>query len=229
MLKQRGRLLYLMFAGSIVFSLAGVAMIGEGAKGGWGVFLFFGLGSIAYFWKLFPEFFQRASSSPELLFSNFPKAITLHSSRFRIVLALAICVILVGFGIWMLRDISLDGRLLIVVWIGVILFGAGIPFFGFLLLRKPGMQLNADGFTIGHGTASRLTLWQDVSDFEVFVHPRSGFQMVVYDDKNVRDSALKRMNVGIAARNSGLPDRFGLPLQDLAWLMNQWRKRALET
>ena len=51
--------------------------------------------------------------------------------------------------------------------------------------------------------------------------------LVVYDDPTSRGGMLGKMNTGIIGRSSALPDTYGLSHEELAWLLNEWRQRAL--
>jgi hypothetical protein len=52
--------------------------------------------------------------------------------------------------------------------------------------------------------------------------------MVVYDDAAGRSSTLGAINASMIGRSSGLPDTYGLSHEELAALLNEWRRRALD-
>jgi hypothetical protein len=96
-----------------------------------------------------------------------------------------------------------------------------------MLLRRPAwwyLLLDADGFE----TSSPLFLrsrvhWRDVSEFRVRYIPGTSY---VYNGREVATFKVR----GASFLRWGprwFPDSYGLSEEDLTWLMNEWRARAL--
>jgi hypothetical protein len=71
--------------------------------------------------------------------------------------------------------------------------------------------------------------WSAVSGFGIGKLPSlhiGSHHIVIYEDSRLNGLAAKATR-GITGRNSGLTDTYGLDHEDLAFLMSQWRERAL--
>ena len=88
-------------------------------------------------------------------------------------------------------------------------------------------QLDREGLSIRHGWRRQLLPWVSVDGFQVSVVPGpSDQEVVVYDDvTSVGTSGA--INTALTGHNAALPDSYGLSPDELAWLLNQWRERAL--
>jgi hypothetical protein len=92
------------------------------------------------------------------------------------------------------------------------------------ILRGSTLRLDADAMHIYHGLKSSTHRWADVSAFSVV---DVGTLMIVFDDATMRDGSLVQFNRSMIGRGGGLPDTYGVTPEDLAWLLNEWRQRAL--
>jgi hypothetical protein len=72
-----------------------------------------------------------------------------------------------------------------------------------------------------------ITRWADTSVFEVALLPVGDTKMIVFDDARTRNSMLGAINAGFAGRSAGLSGSYGLSHDEMAWLLNRWRERAL--
>lgn len=161
----------------------------------------------------------------ETLLARFPGPLTLHSSKTKWLVALAVCAIFVVGGASLLTGEQRTWARL-AGWISLIFFGLGLLVSaGMLLPGASSLTLHDEGFEIVHLYRRTALTWRAASGFEA---RRVGLQkIVVYDDAgNLKDS-LAKVNASLVGRNSGLGDTYGLSADDLAALLRQWRKRAL--
>ena len=162
------------------------------------------------------------SSAPADILSRFPGPVVLVPSRRKWLLVLGGCLAFVAAGLWVVRDDPLWG------WLAVGFFGAGVPVAALMLLPGVGgLQLDSDGFEMTSLFRRHCCRWTEVSEFEVVRLPPSLQKMVVFDDVRTEDSALARANRSLVGRAGGLSDNYGLSHEDLAAIMNEWRRRAL--
>ena len=111
------------------------------------------------------------------------------------------------------------------------LFFAGLTIRAVIVLIFPAhasLTLDADGFTINHVFHHFRRSWREVSDFSVErkYHARYGWHRHVMYDLLDSDTARRRAKKNI----HDIPEFFGRPRLHgdvLAWLMNEWRRRAL--
>ena len=64
------------------------------------------------------------------------------------------------------------------------------------------------------------------SDFHIAELARGGHRVVVYEDSGASDQTVLSKS-RFAGYNSALPDPFGMTPQELAFVLNEWRNRAL--
>lgn len=174
----------------------------------------------------------------DIILARFPGPVTLYISRRRKLLGLIICLGFTVFLAWLLftgypmaRSGASGPFGTIVAWAAMLGCGA-LSVRAVILLLLPdtaSLTLDADGFRIGHVFHGIRKPWRGVSEFRVATTRRYGniggpLSQVVYDDP------------GAEARRRGakvtrvLPEVYGRPRlhgHDLAWLMNEWRQRAL--
>ena len=166
-------------------------------------------------------------SQAETILARFPGPVSLHVKRRRKLVAFALCLgLTVGFA-WavFVAARNSDG------WIGFAMF---LALFGALTVRAaiimlvPGigsLRLEADGFSMEYILRTARTSWRDVvSDFrhETMRRARGWLRVVAFE---VASASAWRRDPTRAKRM--LPDNFELTLDELAWLMNEWRRRAL--
>lgn len=223
--------LYAMLAGGLLFVLGGGVMIYNGVDGSWPGFLFFGMCSAVAVSQLWPNILRSDLTRPSDLLRRFPGPVELAADRTTLLLLLAGAAIFVGVFLWMLQSRQIDPFWVMILWLGVLFFGVSIPVCIFVLVRGAPLRLQADGFWIAAGWKNSFTRWADASAFEVATVATSGaanLKMVVFDSTQARNSRFARYNVSVSGRNSGLLSIYGgLSHDDLAWLLNQWRERAL--
>lgn len=219
---------------SLVFVAIGIAMVANGAEGGWPALLFFLMCAGVFITQLRPELLVSVKPEPPaMLAQRFPGPVDLTVSQRKMVMVLVGALIFAGVSLWYLfnEQPSLYGR--IVLWAGVAFLGAGIPVILCILVMGAGLRLDAEGFRVRQAWRRYRTRWTDVSPFEVATLPiplaTQSVLAVIYDDATAKGSKLAAVNVGLTGRNAALPDTYNFSHAELAELMNLWRERALAT
>jgi hypothetical protein len=159
------------------------------------------------------------------ILARFPGPITLHVSRTRRIVGLAVCAGFAAFGAWLVfsegaRRIRIfEYYDAIMSWLTFLGAGA-LTIREAILLLAPGaasLTLDGDGFTIGQVFSQVRTRWQDVDGFRIERMERRGgaANEVVYGDRGT---------VRVLMEVYGQPRLKGA---ELVALMNAWRSRAL--
>jgi hypothetical protein len=153
---------------------------------------------------------------PAQILAEFPGPVRLKPSRGKWVLTLLGCIIFVVAGFFVFKMDVLAG------WLGISFFGLGVLISATMLMPGAGsLVLDDKGFEVTGLFRRHRSLWPNVSGFEVAKVPPAEHKMVVYDDVAVSDRMHAKMSIGVAGRNSGLPDTYGLTHEALASLMRQ--------
>jgi hypothetical protein len=175
----------------------------------------------------------------DTILDRFPGPVTLYVSRRRTLVGLALCVGFGAFFAWLLFAEYPKTRGYISGWYGTIMAWASIVLWGALAIRcvllllfpsAVSLTLDADGFEIGHVFRRIRLPWPGVSDFRVettYWRGRIGgpLTQIFYEDlaaEAERRRAAKLTRV--------LPEIYGRPRlhrDELARLMNEWRRRVL--
>jgi hypothetical protein len=155
------------------------------------------------------------------ILSRFPGPIVLRTARLKALFVLATGVVLSFGGLIMIREGEAWGWLVFVFFLLMAAVG-----FVMLLPGAGRLLLDAEGFEVTSLFRRGRSRWADVSGFEVTRIPPAGQKMVVFDDVRTKDSALAKVTRSLAGRSGGLPDNYGLSYEELAAIMNEWRRRA---
>ena len=161
------------------------------------------------------------------ILARFPGPVLLAIRRRRKLVSFAVCLGLTMAFAWVVFVSSKDSN----EWIGFAIF---LVFFGVLTVRGAIMvlmpsigtvTLDANGFELTLFVRTLPTSWRDVvGDFrEDKIRMRRGWLRVVTFEAIVA-SALRR---DPKRAKRVLHDNFELTLDELVWLMNEWRRRAL--
>lgn len=165
-----------------------------------------------------------SKTDPAAILARFPGPVTLTPSPRKWLLVLGGCLAFVAIGIWQAGEQPLIG------WSAVGFFGLGVLVAGAMLVPgAAGIVLDADGFEVTGFFRRHRTRWADATGFQAATVPPSAQKLVVYDDRGSENSTLGGINRRLSGRNSGLPDNYGLPPDDLAQVMMRWRERAVPT
>lgn len=164
---------------------------------------------------------QSTHPEAELILSRFPGPVTFYSSRRKWLRLLLTCSLATVAGMLMVLYESSGG------WFFLVVFGTlSAICVGALLPGASSLELDEEGFQATRFYRRHRTRWQDVKRFEAVAQYRSTEKIIVYDDAKSPDTLLVRLNKTLADHNSFLPDTYGFPGEELAWLMGQWRERA---
>jgi hypothetical protein len=167
------------------------------------------------------------TSQAESILARFPGPVTLHIKRRRKFVAFALCLGLTLCFAWAVFVAASDSD----GWIGFALFlalFAALTVRAAILMLVPGigsLTLGADGFSMEYILRTARTSWPDVvSDFrdETMRRARGRMRVVAFE---VAIASVWGRTPTTATRM--LPDNFELTLDELAWLLNEWRRRAL--
>lgn len=198
---------------------------------GWLAFLFFLFCAAMAVHELWPQVVEgKRSDDPAALLARFPGPLCLRVPRRRLVFLLVGTVI---FGIclaWGTLEREYGRLATAILWFAVAGCVAGVPVFLMMILRGSTLQLDAQSLEIFQGMKRTMIPWRDLSEFSVVDagkllvrHP-----MVMFDEIRTRDGMLADFNRGLLGKSGGLPDTYGMDAYDLAWLLNEWRNRALQ-
>jgi hypothetical protein len=188
--------------------------------------LAFGLAMVAMaVHDLWPWLIEGRPVSPDGVLQRFPGPVTLRTPRAKLIFFL-IGTSLFGFalaGVALHSDLDVLAKAM--MWLGTVGCAAAVPAFLLAILRGSTLRLDADGMQMYQGLKSSTHLWTEVGAFSVV---DVGIPMVVFDDATMNDdSSLVQFNRSMVGRGGGLPDSYGMPAGHLAWLLNEWRARAL--
>lgn len=175
---------------------------------------------------LWPWLIEGRPVSPDIVLQRFPAGVTLRTPRAKLIFFL-VSTFLFGFslgGVALYSDLGVFGKAL--MWIGAAGCAAAIPAFLLAILRGSTLRLDAQEMQIWQGLKTSRHRWADVSAFSVV---DVGIPMVVFDDdRTMTGGGVAQFNRDMIGRGGGLPDTYGMTPEDLAWLLNEWRIRALQ-
>lgn len=175
---------------------------------------------------LWPWLIEGRPVSPDIVLQRFPAGVTLRTPRAKLIFFL-VSTFLFGFslgGVALYSDLGVFGKAL--MWIGAAGCAAAIPAFLLAILRGSTLRLDAQEMQIWQGLKTSRHRWADVSAFSVV---DVGSPMVVFDDdRTMTGGGVAQFNRDMIGRGGGLPDTYGMTPEDLAWLLNEWRERALQ-
>lgn len=161
--------------------------------------------------------------SPEDVLSRYPGPIELEPQRLRWQIMLGVSVACMGVGFALMFSGHRAG-----LWI-VLAFGvlAALP----AMVALPGaakLVLDRDGFRATSLYRGRYVRWDESSDFHVAKMERGGYRIVVYEDPGMNENRVLSKS-RFAGYNSAFPDSYGFDVDELADLMNRWRKKSLDS
>jgi hypothetical protein len=156
----------------------------------------------------------------DAILGKFPGPVTLYVSWRKKLLGLALSLGFAGFCAYILVTGFVSGWYdTMMAWISVAFFGALAVRALILLLVPSGasLTLDADGFEVCGVFLYRRTAWRDVRGVRVEKSGDDTHLTVMYDV----------LSAGAPKVAKALPANYGLSRDDLAWLMGEWRQRAL--
>jgi hypothetical protein len=116
-----------------------------------------------------------------------------------------------------------------VLWLCIAFFGPCALVFAWLLVRPQMLVLNGQGFILGGGLvrSPKLVRWQDIEGFHVYDLPRAG-EMIGYNfAPGVKKSSVMRSITKSLGAEAALPKGWPFSPEDMAVLLNEYRRRAM--
>ncbi len=145
--------------------------------------------------------------------------ITLTPSKKKALLLALISLAFLAIGWQMVEKQVLIGQVL------VVFFGIGTVVSLFPLI--PGsfyLKLTNEGFEVCKCFRKSFTRWDEVGNFTVSYTSTSKFVVFNYTDRSRKKA---RTSQALAGFDAALPDSFGLKVEELADLMNKWKKKVI--
>jgi hypothetical protein len=173
---------------------------------------------------LWPQLIEGRPTAPDLVLQRFPGPVTLRTPWRKLVFLLISTILFGGClgAMALYSDMNAIG--LFFMWLGALGCAAAVPAFLLSIIRGSALQLRPDGMQMFHGLKRSAHRWSDLSEFSV---ADLGIPMVVFDEATITGGAVGDFNRGLVGRGGGLPDTYGMDAWSLAWLLNEWRTRAL--
>lgn len=153
-----------------------------------------------------------------------PAKLRLHPAKGKGLLLFTICIALTLVGMSMIGAGSWKG------WLVTLFFGLGTVLFAIQLLWPSAsyLDLSPDGFVVcALFRPSSLIRWDRVSEFRVVHIPPKRTKMVGFDVDTSLLPSLAATVRRLTGANGALPDTYGRKPDELADLMNEWRRKAL--
>jgi hypothetical protein len=150
--------------------------------------------------------------------------IVIRSSRGNSALMLAISAVFVAIGAFMLRDPEQSAA---ISWLIIIVFAAGIPFFGWRLIRPDILTLSPDGVIWRGALRTVHWKWGDAQNFRPYspagktISKHVGFDFT----DNARASRLRHATKAMTGVEGSLGGGWELSAAELAELLNTARAR----
>jgi len=152
--------------------------------------------------------------------------IIIRSSRGKSALMLLISITFVASGMLILRDPKQSATM---AWLVMIFFGAGIPIFGWRLVRPDVLTLTHDGITWRSIFRTSQWAWDDVGNFRAYAPTRKTISKHLGFDFTDRYNAKRGGSRGIVKAITSVEGSLGtgweLSAADLAELLNKARVR----
>jgi hypothetical protein len=147
--------------------------------------------------------------------------LVLHAGKLRNLGFLALSLVFCAGSVWLLSRGKVIG------WLPLVVFGLGVVLFAINLLPSASMLvLTRDGFAITAVFRKReLTPWSHVAHFgiaQVSLNRMLGWDYVPEHRPAGKAPDIAKAGTGFEA---ALPDTYGMKVQDLVYLMEDWRNR----
>lgn len=149
-----------------------------------------------------------------------PSEITLYPSRRAWLPVLLISIVFTAGGVWMAAKGDWKG------WAALIFFGLCTLVSALMVLfpQVTSLRLTEEGFYIRSLFRTHFTRWEDVTGFAVFsisVNAMVGFN---YSASYTRQQLGRQWAQDLAGWEGALSDTYGMSAQELADLMNAWKR-----
>jgi len=171
-----------------------------------------------------------AINEVDAILARFPGPVTLRISRIKMLVLLVGSLAFVACGVLLIVFVKNDPEAVVAGIASVLFFGACAAIGAVMLLPGAGsLTLDAGGFEICSFFRRNRIAWPQASRFTVATLSLPGGNkkpMVGYDQDGLKGFGADYSRDAIG-RNAALPDGYGLPLEELARLLTEWRERAL--
>ena len=115
-----------------------------------------------------------------------------------------------------------------IAWLGLLFFGiCGV--ISLVLVLVPGasyLRLTGEGFVVRALFRTRMIRWQDVSHFGVTTISMNVMVGYNFSRSYVGQELGRKLSADVSGWEAALPDTSGMDAQELADLMNQWKRRS---
>jgi len=171
-----------------------------------------------------------AVKTADAILARFPGPVILRVNRLKMLALLAGSLAFVVCGILLIVFVNDDAEAVAAGMACVLFFGACAIAGAVMLLPGAGsLTLDAGGLEVCSLFRRNRIAWPQASRFTVAALSLPGGNkkpMVGYDHDGLTGYGAEFSRDAIG-RNAALPDGYGLPLEDLARLLTEWRERAL--
>lgn len=223
---------YGVLAVGVAFSAGGIFIAVTRDPSGWVIFLFFLLCVAMAVHELWPQVVEGKPplDDPHDILRLFPGPVRLRVPKRKLVFFFVSSIVFSFCLVWVALHGDLNPVGNFFLWLGAAGCVAAFPVFLPMILRGSTLRLDAEGFEVFQGLKRSKFTWIDASEFSVadagVLSPAQNL-MVVFDDALTKDGTIASLNRSLIGRSGALPDTYGLEPEELAWLLNQWRQRAL--
>jgi hypothetical protein len=107
----------------------------------------------------------------------------------------------------------------------IILFGLGSVFTLGNIIYGSYLKLNEEGFELKFSFKKNFTKWKDVNRFSVSIIGRKKFVSYEYSNSYRKQEGAREFAKMISGTEAILPDNFGKKTEELADIMNSWKKK----
>jgi len=145
--------------------------------------------------------------------------ITLRPGKTKALLLALLSLAFLAIGLQMVEKQVLIGQVL-VVFFGIGTVVSLVP----LIPSAFYLKLTQEGFEVCKLFKKSFTRWDEVGSFTVSYTSTSKFVVFNYTDKSRKRA---RTSQALAGYDAALPDSFGMKVEELADLMNKWKKKVL--
>jgi len=145
--------------------------------------------------------------------------ITLRTKPTKALLYLFVCLLFVVIGVSIFKGALID-------WFGIGFFGLGCIVFVLQLVPNASyLRLTPEGFTMCSLFRSHSYRWTETKTFAARYVSHMKTVVFNYSPSYTKQIAMRKMNKKLFGVESCLPDTYGMSAEELADLMNKWKRR----
>lgn len=214
---------------TLLFAFAGASMVIEGRQGGWPVFLIFLCLAAVFITSHFAA--RPQSEKPLSIIEAYPEPVTLNGRRGRnLLFAMAYCGVSSVFIFALLSSPSLTGSAILYFVLSAI-FGTLALVLAAAAIKPIRLTLDSEGLVFSSLLHTRQWGWQDVQDFKSISTMTLGGRIIKmkgtigFNDRNAKSTNRLKKQTG---RTTSISNQFGVSDDELAFVLNSWRLRAVK-